>query len=260
MSRTLQLCLIQTQLAWEDPAANRDHLAQRLANAGTADLIILPEMFSTGFSMNSNVLAETMQGDTVTWMTQMANRHEAAICGSLIIVEDGNCYNRFVLAQPSGEIATYDKRHLFRMSTENDHYNPGQARLTLPVGGIRIFPQICYDLRFPVFSRNDLGFDVMIYVANWPAARREHWRTLLAARAIENQCYVVGVNRIGVDGNGVEYAGDSLAINFDGSILQDLGDADTAANLSLDFAALTAYREQFPAWKDADPFELQGPP
>lgn len=260
MAGTLTLCLVQTQLTWERPSANCDHMAQVLDDAGEVDLIILPEMFSTGFSMNSAALAETMQGETVSWMLQLARDKQAAVCGSLIIVDGADYYNRFILASPSGQLHTYDKRHLFRMSTENDHYSPGRRRVSLQAAGFELFPQICYDLRFPVFSRNDLGFDAIIYVANWPAARRDHWRALLVARAIENQSYVVGVNRIGTDGNGVAYAGDSMAVNFDGRVLLDMANTNGTACISLDRAALMAYRGEFPAWKDADPFDLQGLP
>ena len=170
----MEVCLVQTRLAWEAPESNREHLQQFLSAAADADLYILPEMFSTGFSMNAESLAETMSGDTVTWMKRMANELDGSICGSLIVQERGHFYNRFILAQPNGDISTYDKRHLFRMSTENDHYSAGSARLTMPVGEFTMFPQVCYDLRFPVYSRNDLGFHLMVYVANWPAARRAH--------------------------------------------------------------------------------------
>lgn len=257
MSRGLQLCLVQTELVWEDPVRNRRQFEQLLGDPGAADLIVLPEMFSTGFSMNAARLGETMQGETVSWMQDVARRTGAAICGSVIIEAAGSYYNRFVLARPGGELVTYDKRHLFRMSTENNHYTAGSRRLTTQVAGFKIFPQVCYDLRFPVFSRNNLGFDVMIYVANWPARRRDHWRTLLAARAIENQCYVVGVNRIGTDGNGVDYAGDSLAVQFDGSILVDMGTSNATTALTLSQDSLEAYRQEFPAWKDADAFTLE---
>ena len=252
----LQVALLQTSLTWEQPGQNIDHFTSLIEQTEGTDLIILPEMFTTGFSMNAEALAEPMSGDSVAWMQATAARKQTAICGSLIIIEQGQCFNRFILARPTGELVTYDKRHLFRMSEENDHYSPGTDRLTFDLGDCRVFPQVCYDLRFPVFSRNDLGFHLMIYVANWPAARRAHWRTLLAARAIENQCYVVGVNRIGTDGNDVAYSGDSLAVSFDGTILLDLQDHRQSGHVSLDLAALDDYRARFPAWKDADPFNL----
>lgn len=265
----LKIRLVQTHLEWEQPAHNREHFARLISERHGADLIVLPEMFPTGFSMDSSGNAESMQGESVTWMKLMARETGASLCGSIIIGEAGNYYNRFVLARPSGEIVTYDKRHLFRMSTENDHYSAGGDRLVFQIGDFRVFPQVCYDLRFPVFSRNalsrdnpgrdSLAFDLMIYVANWPGARREHWRTLLAARAIENQCYVVGVNRIGTDGNDIGYVGDSAAVSFDGSTLLAMADTDSVGEVTLDLAALHDYRTQFPAWKDADPFALDPP-
>lgn len=255
----MEVCLVQTRLAWEAPANNREHLEQFLSAAGNADLYVLPEMFSTGFSMNAEPLAEVMSGDTVAWMKRMAKELDGAVCGSLIIEDQGRYYNRFVLAKPNGDISTYDKRHLFRMSAENDHYSAGTGRLTMSVGEFTLFPQVCYDLRFPVYSRNDLGFHLMVYVANWPAARREHWRTLLAARAIENQCYVIGVNRVGIDGNDVAYCGDSMAVGFDGSLLLDLGDGEATALVTLDLPALDEWRSRFPAWMDADGFDLRDP-
>lgn len=252
----LDVTLVQTELAWEDPAGNLEHFEDRIASLDSTDLIVLPEMFSTGFSMNSAVLAETMQGDTVDWMKTMAARTGACICGSAIIREGDDRYNRFLFVDPQGTVRSYDKRHLFRMSTENQNYTAGSRRPTIEQGGFRIFPQVCYDLRFPVYSRNDLDFDLIIYVANWPAARREHWKALLKARAIENLCYVVGVNRLGVDGNGIEYAGDSVAVDFCGVEMIALEGKDRAVRVGLDKGRLDAYREQFPAWKDRDAFTL----
>lgn len=254
---TLAVTLIQTGLSWEEPAANREHFESRLANVQTrVDLVVLPEMFSTGFSMNSSALAEDMEGPTVNWMQQMAHQLESSICGSVIIEADGHYYNRFLMVRPDDSILHYDKRHLFRMSTENENYSPGTTRQCWAIGNANVFPQVCYDLRFPVFSRNDVGFDVMIYVANWPAPRRHHWKSLLVARAVENQSYVIGLNRIGTDGNDVSYAGDSAVIDFNGETIASLDDRDENVTVSLDLTALASYRESFPAWKDADPFSL----
>ncbi len=254
---TLTVSLVQTELTWENPGANRTHFDHLLSTVSDTDLVVLPEMFSTGFSMNSSALAEPMTGPTVQWLAQQATACDACICGSMIVAENGNYFNRFLLTQPDGAVYQYDKRHLFRMSTEHENYSPGANRLTIELGDFRLFPQVCYDLRFPVFSRNDLGYDLMIYVANWPAARREHWLALLRARAIENQCYVIGVNRLGIDGNGVTYNGDSVVFDWNGQLILDLGDRETIGRVELDKAALENYREQFPAWKDNDAFQLQ---
>ena len=257
---TLDITLIQTALAWEDAAVNRDHLERLIRMAGKTDLVVLPEMFSTGFSMNATALAESMTGDTVNWLSRLAVELQTAICGSVIIKDNGQHYNRFVFAGGDGRIEKYDKRHLFRMSTEQEHYSPGTDRTVIELKGFRLFPQVCYDLRFPVFSRNDLKYDLAIYVANWPAARRLHWRALLAARAIENQCYVVGVNRIGRDGNGVVYSGDSLAFDFNGSALLDAKDGEGCFHVRIGRQQLDDYRASFPAWKDADGFRLEASP
>lgn len=254
------ITLVQTELHWESPAANRDHFDELLANPDPTDLVVLPEMFSTGFSMASSRFAEPAGGDTAAWMVDTARRMNAVVCGSVMTEDGGRHFNRFYWATPAGELSKYDKRHLFRMGEENENYSPGQDRTTFRLGELTVFPQVCYDLRFPVFSRNDLGFDLMLYVANWPAPRRAHWQTLLRARAIENQVFVVGVNRIGSDGNGVDYAGDSALIDFAGTTIVDLGDAERVTTVSIDPAALEAWREQFPAWKDADGFTLDQDP
>lgn len=256
MMSTCKLTLVQAHLAWEDPVANREHFDQRLQDIRETDLIVLPEMFSTGFSMNSKALAETMEGNTVMWLKEKAAAHNARVCGSLIIEDAGAYYNRFIVASPNGDLVKYDKRHLFRMSTENENYKPGEDRLTFEAAGATIFPQVCYDLRFPVFSRNDLGFDLLLYVANWPAARSQHWNMLLRARAIENQCYVVGLNRLGRDGNNVDYSGDSAVIDFNGATISSLDSNDTVTSIEIDVTLLEEYRRQFPAWKDADPFHM----
>jgi omega-amidase len=252
----LRVALVQTELAWESPEANRRHFERILGRLEPTDLIVLPEMFSTGFSMQSQALAETMAGPTMAWLKATAANHSASVCGSVIIEEDQSYFNRFVLVRPTGEVIHYDKRHLFRMGAEHAHYTAGTDRLTIPVAGFTVFPQVCYDLRFPVFARNNLDYDLMIYVANWPATRRQHWQTLLRARAIENQCYVIGVNRIGVDGNDVAYAGDSAAIDFNGTVIREAGDTDTVIRAELDRDALLAFRTAFPAWRDADSFNL----
>lgn len=254
------ISLVQSRLAWEDPEANRERLASAVATTGKTDLVILPEMFTTGFSMNAEALAEDVEGPTRQWMRTLAAEKQAAVCGSVITRDHGKCFNRFLFVEPDGRIYHYDKKHLFRMSTENEHYSAGTGRLVIDYRGLRIFPQVCYDLRFPVFSRNDVGYQLLVYVANWPAARQSHWETLLRARAIENQCYVAGVNRIGVDGNDVDHAGDSTVVDFSGQPLALAGDGECVIGAELDLAALEDYRAKFPAWKDADAFSLAPDP
>ena len=253
----LELALIQTELAWQDPAANRAHFADLLAEARAADLVILPEMFSTGFSMHSSALAEPEDGPTTAWLLEQAERIGSVICGSLIIqAADGSYRNRLLWARPDGTLAHYDKRHLFRMAGEHKHYAAGEQQVLLELNGWRVRPLICYDLRFPVWSRDAGGTDLLLYTANWPAARRNHWNRLLPARAIENLCYVAAVNRIGSDGNGHPYSGDSQVLDFRGEALLAPHDEAGVFRVRLSAANLTAYRERFPAHLDADQFQL----
>lgn len=262
---TLTISLFQSELVWENVQANLDKFSQRMKKTKPTDLIILPEMFSTGFSMRSASLAEAMDGRTVNWMLEQAAKYNCTICGSVIIREDANYLNRFIWAEPNGRLRHYDKKHLFRMSEENENYVPGKERIVVQLNGFNICPQVCYDLRFPVFSRNTQQngseavqpYDLLLYVANWPAARSLHWRALLQARAIENQAFVVGVNRIGLDGNDTRYQGDSCVISYQGEFLEDLQDKDCDASISLEKAPLVSYRSDFPAWKDSDEFKLQ---
>lgn len=251
--------LVQTTLQWEDAAANRAHLTNRIQNCHSG-VIVLPEMFSTGFSMASRQLAETMTGDTVNWMQDTAGRTNSVVCGSAIIHEENHYYNRFLWVTREGVVNWYDKRHLFRMADEHDYYSAGHRRIQVEADGMLVLPQVCYDLRFPAWSRNysaDAPYDVLLYVANWPAARRDQWLTLLKARAIENLSYVIAVNRIGIDGNGVNYCGDSCVIDYRGDVLQTLGDTDLTKTVSLDLAALREYRQSFPAYLDADHFSFE---
>ncbi|VXB36899.1 Omega-amidase YafV [Pseudomonas sp. 8AS] len=253
----LDVALIQTELAWQDPAANRAHFAELLVEARAADLVILPEMFSTGFSMHSSALAEAEDGPTSAWLLEQAERIGSVICGSLIIqAADGSYRNRLLWARPDGTLAHYDKRHLFRMAGEHKHYAAGEQQVVLELNGWRVRPLICYDLRFPVWSRDPGGTDLLLYTANWPAARRQHWNRLLPARAIENLCYVAAVNRIGSDGNGHPYSGDSQVLDFQGDALLVPGEAGGVFRTRLSAASLAAYRQRFPAHLDADPFSL----
>jgi predicted amidohydrolase len=248
----LRITLIQPDLVWEDAAANRDALQQLLAPlGGQTDLIILPEMFTTGFTLAGERLAETMSGPTVQWLNGLAGKLDAAVCGSIIISEQSLLYNRFLCALPSGKSRCYDKRHLFRYAKENSVYTAGKDKLVIDLKGWKIRPFICYDLRFPVWSANfNAEYDLGIYVANWPRARAEHWRALLAARAIENQIYVAGVNRVGIDGNGLEYDGGSTLHDPEGRVIERCGSARQCVTSTLSRAALEDYRMRFPAWKD----------
>lgn len=242
----IELALIQTSLAWQDPAANREHFQKLLEQARGADLVILPEMFSTGFSMESAALAEPENGPTTHWLREQAQRVEAEICGSLIIqAADGSYRNRLLWARPNGSLAHYDKRHLFRMAGEHKHYRAGDQQVVLELKGWRVRPLICYDLRFPVWSRDAGGTDLLLYTANWPGARRQHWNRLLPARAIENLCYVAAVNRVGEDGKGHGYTGDSQVLDFQGETLLAAGDGDGVFRARLSSEALAAYRERF---------------
>ena len=198
----MKVAIIQTALIWENPNANRIQFEEKIRGIEqNVDLIVLPEMFSTGFTMNPETVAETMNGETISWMQTLAKHKNSAITGSLVIVENGKYYNRLVFVLPSGEIKHYDKRHLFSLAGEEKVYTKGKTKLIIEYKGFKICPLICYDLRFPVFSRNVEDYDVLLYVANWPKPRINAWNALLKARAIENMCYVVGVNRIGEDQN-----------------------------------------------------------
>jgi len=249
--------LIQSDLVWEDIDANLEHLEHQISHIDSG-VIILPEMFSTGFSMASARLAEAMTGKAVTWLTKLAALKQVCLCGSIIIEADNRYFNRFVWASPEGAITTYDKRHLFRMAGEQDHYEAGSDQVQIDINGIKLRPQVCYDLRFPAWSRNTTGYDALLYVANWPAARREHWMTLLQARAIENLSYVIAVNRVGKDGNDIEYAGDSCVIDPRGGYLLKMGAEEAVGSVDLDLVSLREYRDSFPAHLDADTFDIKG--
>lgn len=254
---TLDVTIIQADLHWHDAAANRAMFADKIESiTDSTDLIVLPEMFTTGFSMDAPNLAEAMAGDSVSWMQEMAKSKGASICGSLIIEDDGNFYNRFLCIAPDGSQTTYDKRHLFRLADEHNHYAQGNDLVTFELNGFRIRPMVCYDLRFPVWSRNRGDYDLLIYVANWPSRRHHAWATLLRARAIENLSYAVGVNRVGTDGNDLPYAGGSAIIDYLGHELADLGDTDGLATASLDRGQLVEFRDRFAFHKDADKFSL----
>ncbi|TXH78519.1 MAG: amidohydrolase [Thiothrix sp.] len=258
MPEFLRVSLVQTELTWQNPEANRAHFATLLQDlAGQTDLIVLPEMFTTGFMMTPETHAEAYGGASFTWLQAQAAKVQAAICGSVATAAHGQYVNRFMFATPDGSMQFYDKRHLFRMGDEVNHYSAGVERKVFNYQGWRILPQVCYDLRFPVFMRNRNDYDLAIVLANWPAVRRKPWRTLLQARAMENQSYVLGVNRVGTDGLGLAYSGDSLAVDFKGELLIDQAEGMAFVETTqLDLNALKQFREQFPAWMDADEFSL----
>ena len=254
---TLNVTIVQADLLWQDAAGNRQHFTTVIEGLqAPTDLIVLPEMFTTGFSMDAPVLAETMDGDSVTWMRDMAASSNAAICGSLIIADNQQYFNRFICVSPAGDLQCYDKRHLFRLADEQSHYAAGAELLTFDLKDFRICPMVCYDLRFPVWSRNRGLYDLLLYVANWPERRHHAWATLLRARAIENLCYVAGVNRTGIDGNDIPYSGGSSIIDFLGEDLANLGDHAGTVSVELDLEKLRAFRERFAFHKDADSFAI----
>lgn len=255
---TLEIAVIQTELIWQNCAANLRLLEQQLATLKPVDLIVLPEMFASGFSMESARVAETEPGPALNWLLTQAARHQAAITGSLAVrTLTGSVVNRLYFVTPDGQVQHYDKCHLFRMAGEHQAYQAGTERVIVTFRGWRILLQVCYDLRFPVFSRNRGDYDAMVYVANWPAARSRAWWLLLQARAIENQAYVFGCNRVGLDGNGISYNGDSLIVDYLGQPLAELAAAETGVLYgSVSLSALVAFREKFPAQLDADDFCL----
>ena len=262
MDSTLTLTLIQTKLHWEDNAANLQMIEEKILSIKEkTEIVILPEMFSTGFSMQPEKLAEGMDGRTIQWMKKIAAAKKIILTGSLIIEEEGNYYNRLIWMLPNGEMGHYDKRHLFAYAGEDKHYTEGNKRLIASVKGWKINLLVCYDLRFPVWSRQQLQdggkeYDLLIYVANWPDRRRHAWTTLLQARAIENQCYVVGVNRVGHDGNNNYYTGDSLVADPLGEVLYQKKDEEDIFTITLEKSRIESIREKLPFWKDGDAFTI----
>jgi omega-amidase len=259
----LKVTLVQSALHWEDKASNLSTLEEKIAGVKEAShVVILPEMFSTGFSMRPEQLAELMEGDTIAWMKKTAMENKVILTGSMIAEEDGKFYNRLVWMLPNGQYGTYDKRHLFAFAEEDKHYTSGTKRLVASVNGWRIHLLVCYDLRFPVWARQQFDeggnfeYDVLIYVANWPERRNTAWKSLLQARAIENQCYVIGVNRVGKDGNDIYYSGDSMVIDPLGEIMYQKAHEEDVATLTLDKDHLENTRKRFPFWRDADSFDI----
>jgi predicted amidohydrolase len=252
----MKISLIQTALEWENPAANRANFTELINGIAVTDLIILPEMFATGFTMNPSAVAETMDGDSVAWMVQMAKAKNSAITGSLVIEEDGKYYNRLLFVYPDGEIKTYNKRHLFSYAEEDKFYTPGTGKLIVEYKGWTICPLVCYDLRFPVFARNVENYDLLLYVANWPQVRTFAWDALLKARAIENLSYTIGVNRIGQDGNGHAYSGHTQALDALGGYVLEAKEEAGVFTVELDKDALEATRKRFAFLNDKDDFSI----
>lgn len=264
----LRVSLVQGDTRWHDPAGNRDHYAALLAPlAGSTDLVVLPETFTSGFSNDAIAQAEDMQGPTIAWMRAQAGALDAAVTGSVQLRVEGRVYNRLLFVTPDGALQHYDKRHLFRYGGEHERYDAGRERLCVEWRGWRINPQVCYDLRFPAFCRNRfdverpgrLDFDLQLFVANWPSARAHAWQTLLRARAIENLCFVAGVNRVGVDGNALHYAGHSAVIDFLGQPQVEMQGCEQVVTTTLSAEALARHRDRFPAMLDADRFTLDVP-
>lgn len=255
--KTLQAALIQADLVWQDPGANRSHLAELMDRQPGCDLYVLPETFTTGFLGDVGREAESIEGPTASWLREQAVARDAAICGSIALAdEEGRRRNRFLFMTPEGELSWYDKRHRFSYGGEDERYAAGDAPMVVDWRGWRIDLQVCYDLRFPVWCRNARDFDIQIFVANWPAPRAEAWRCLLRARAIENQVYVIGVNRAGIDGNNIPYPGASAIHDPGGERLLELGSIEATGQASLSKDALEELRGKLPFLRDRDSFHL----
>ncbi|MEJ7779050.1 MAG: amidohydrolase [Daejeonella sp.] len=255
---TLKITTFQAYLFWENVEKNLHNLGLRLSSIREkTDLIVLPEMFSTGFSMNAEKLAEEMNGPSMKWMLEQAKKFESVVTGSLIIKDGVKYYNRLIWMRPDGSYERYDKRHLFGLGEEDQHYTPGYEKLFVELHGWKICPVICYDLRFPVWLRNkDEEYDMLLIVANWPEKRSLHWRTLIPARAVENQAYVVAVNRVGHDGNEVYHSGDSMCIDPNGKVVYYKPNDEDLYTFSINKEEVENARKLYPFLKDADTFKL----
>jgi predicted amidohydrolase len=254
----MKIALIQASLFWENPKANRNHFEEKINSiTEKVDLIVLPEMFTTGFTMNPEAVSETMQGETILWLQSLAKAKNSAITGSLVIKENDNFHNRLLFVFPSGEIQFYDKRHLFTLAGEDKVYTPGEEKLIVDYLGWKICPLVCYDLRFPVFARNTEDYDVLIYVANWPKSRIHAWDILLKARSVENMCYTIGVNRVGFDNNNFEHDGHSQAVDFIGNYILEPQESEGVFILELNKEKLVEARKKLGFLNDRDYFELK---
>jgi omega-amidase len=258
---TLLITSIQSDLHWEDKTANLAMFSKKINEMQErTEVIVLPEMFSTGFHLHPEIFAEKMDGGTVAWMKKIAEEKKVILTGSIIVEEEGKYYNRLIWMLPTGQFGQYDKRHRFAFAGEDEKYTAGNKRLIASVKGWKLNLQVCYDLRFPVWARQsgkEPEYDALIYVANWPESRSLAWKTLLRARAIENQCYVIAVNRIGDDGNGIHYAGDSMVIDPLGEILYQKQKVEDVFTFSMQKERLEEVRSRFPFWKDADQFLIE---
>ncbi|GGW55272.1 putative amidohydrolase [Winogradskyella epiphytica] len=259
MSKTLNVALVQTDLVWEDPEANRRLLDDKInALSSEVDLIVFPEMFTSGFTMNPSAVAETMEGRTIEWLKEKAKEKQAVLMGSLVITENDNFYNRMVCVEPSGAITKYDKRHTFTLANEHKVYTAGTEKVIFEYKGWKICPLVCYDLRFPVWARNVEDYDLLVYIASWPKVRITAWDTLLKARAIENMTYCIGVNRVGLDGNNHEYSGHSVAYDVLGNRLDTLKESEDATEIvTLKKDQIKTYRDKLSFLKDRDSFSLK---
>ena len=253
----LKVSIVQADLYWENINANLQLFEKKIESIQAAtELILLPEMFTTGFTMNASSNAEAMSGQTMTWLKKQAAKKNAVIAGTFIVKEKEQFFNRLVWMFPDGSFQTYDKKHLFTLAKEDKTYSPGKERLIIHLNGWKICPLICYDLRFPVWSRNDQAYDLVIYLANWPATRSTHWKTLLRARAIENQSYTIGVNRVGTDGLDNYYSGDSTVIDFSGNILYQISHKENICTISLDKVEQSNFRQKLNFLPDQDRFKI----
>ena len=260
MMQDLKITIIQSNLIWENIDLNLDQFSKKMDSISElSDLIVLPEMFTTGFTMQPEKHAESMSGKAVKWMKEQAQKKNCVVTGSFVCEENGNYFNRLVWMKADGTYSIYDKRHLFTMANEDKHYTAGTKKNIEEIMGWKICPLICYDLRFPVWARNtnDNRYDLLLYVAHWPERRNHPWKTLLLARSIENQCYVAGVNRVGNDGNEIYHSGDSAVINFKGELISKIPAHDEGIEtITLSYANLEEFRKQFPVLNDADEFNI----
>jgi len=253
----IRVSIIQTDILWENKSGNfRKYEEMISSRCNDTDIVVLPEMFSTGFSMNVEKMGESFRAETFNWMMAISEKGNFGLCGSYIVKEDNRFFNRWVFVTPDKKSWFYDKRHLFRMGDENKYFSPGRSQMIFNFRGIRICPNICYDLRFPVWTRNRNSYDLLINSANWPESRRDVWITLLKARAIENQCYVEGCNRVGTDGTGISYSGDSMIISPRGEIISSSNADDNCIEGEISIAELTDFRRNFPVLEDADEFNI----
>lgn len=258
MKKKINISLIQSNIFWGNVDENLAYFANLISHIKKPDIILLPEMFNTAFFPSAHHLAENMNGKTVNWMKKIAKQKNCAISGSLMIKEEGKKYNRLIWVAKNGEISTYDKRHLFSLIKENEILSKGKDRLVIESDGWKICPLICYDLRFPVFSRNNINYDILIYLANWPVKRIDAWDTLLKARAIENQCYTIGVNRVGVDGNGITFNGHSKVLDALGNeLLSSTENKEVVLQIEISIDDLNRIRRKMNFLKDKDDFILQ---